>query len=56
MHVRILIEKELSAQNEIFIVFLSYCFCQIKDVGMMVIPKGFFSWLECLLDASKKEY
>lgn len=25
-------------------------------VGMIVIPKAFSSWLECLLDASKKEY
>lgn len=41
MHVRILIEKEFFAQNEIFSV--CYCFCQIKEVvGMIVIPKGFF--------------
>ena len=43
MHVRILTEKELSAQNEICSVFLSYSFCQVKEVvAMIVIPKGFF--------------
>lgn len=35
-------ENELFAQKEITRVFLSYCFCQIKEVvGMIVIPKGF---------------